>query len=528
MPAGGALPGLPPALANQQHRPVSKQRKSSISAPGALPKLPADRGGGGLRVLGDKAGEEIRHAGTNHWFKSAADAQPMQTTIGATHMGLSNRQHHPNGSAEHTSKHSPLPSLAATMPPSASQGSGGDVGDRLCATAIALESDGSKDMTETESHGRWRPKPLTKIGQVIDGGIYSASPLSPVSKLSLDSLGPTLRKLEEDKLRSAKVLIALTKKAAAIGTIRDSLFGVSAAEIDCTRDSGGYDGMYSGAHGNLHHNPASGSDNVGHAQRATNRFVVDQQTDVDGNITQLEAPWSLTDNAACLPLTRCGDGAETQGTVSTQATSEGGNGAHDANEHQGNTESTRNPDGSYDSYDSKHDTHGKKGHHAHNDNAHSSHGHGGQHAAKGSRRASSNETHVDETVDEELDDVAIDQFIDELFAAYATTKDNRGNPLMNNPAMRKFFNDFCFGKSLTNTIVKADMTYANEIERQIDMHFRFDLSKVEAKRGLCVKAFSVCMDQVMTRGTSRNIARGWFDKYSGNAQLMRQGQSMAT
>jgi len=135
----------------------------------------------------------------------------------------------------------------------------------------------------------------------------------------------------------------------------------------------------------------------------------------------------------------------------------------------------------------------------------------------------------DEDEDEELeddddyvDDGVIEDFIEDLFAAYGTVKDNKGRPLMNNPAVRKFFTDFGFGVCDVDYICQADLAYANELERQIDMNFRFDLSKGEAKRGLSLKAFTCCMDQVISRGVSRSIAKDLFNEYSGDAERMRR------
>jgi hypothetical protein len=126
--------------------------------------------------------------------------------------------------------------------------------------------------------------------------------------------------------------------------------------------------------------------------------------------------------------------------------------------------------------------------------------------------------------DIELSTEAIDGFIEDLFDEYAGTADNKGRPLMNNPALRCFFKDFGV-KNTASWLVQADLRYADEIERQIDLSFRFDLSKAEARRGLCLKSFTCLLDQLMPRGASRNFAKKRFHQYAGSARNMRMALS---
>lgn len=131
---------------------------------------------------------------------------------------------------------------------------------------------------------------------------------------------------------------------------------------------------------------------------------------------------------------------------------------------------------------------------------------------------------IDESSCEDDDDL-LDQFMEDLFAEYAVTKDNKGRPLMNNMGVRRFFSDFTIeglSGSLNKIIAIADVSYADEIERQRDMSFRFDLSKAEAKRGLCFKSFCILMDEVYPRGTSRTVLRSHFKTYAGDAHAMKE------
>mmetsp|Transcript_50862 Transcript_50862/g.80635 ORF Transcript_50862/g.80635 Transcript_50862/m.80635 type:complete len:576 (-) Transcript_50862:264-1991(-) len=124
------------------------------------------------------------------------------------------------------------------------------------------------------------------------------------------------------------------------------------------------------------------------------------------------------------------------------------------------------------------------------------------------------------SAEEDDNDDEIDRFLEDLFKEYSGVRDNRGNPLMNNTHMRKFFKDFDVGMP-ERRVVLADKHYSEEMERQMDMSFRFDLTKAEAKRGLCFKSFCCLLDQVYHRGASRKMARHNFHKYAGDARQMR-------
>lgn len=128
-----------------------------------------------------------------------------------------------------------------------------------------------------------------------------------------------------------------------------------------------------------------------------------------------------------------------------------------------------------------------------------------------------------ESSEVELKDEDLDGFIEELFYEYTGrgTRDKKGRPLMNGICLRHFFSDFALTKA-DRVIVAADQGYADEIQRQVDMNFIYDLSKSEAKRGLCFQSFMQLLDQVMSRGMARTIARQRFNEYAGNARAMRE------
>lgn len=135
--------------------------------------------------------------------------------------------------------------------------------------------------------------------------------------------------------------------------------------------------------------------------------------------------------------------------------------------------------------------------------------------ADGSLLAPSDEV---ETGDD-ISDERVDGFIEEMFSQYCTAKDKRSMPLMNGAGVRSFFIDFT-GVEGGKLVALADVIYAEELERQIDLNFVFELSKADAARGLCFKAFQCMLDQVIPRGTSRRIARSHFHTYAGSAANM--------
>eukprot|EP00930_Biecheleria_cincta_P009636 TRINITY_DN11142_c0_g1_i3.p1 TRINITY_DN11142_c0_g1~~TRINITY_DN11142_c0_g1_i3.p1 ORF type:complete len:729 (-),score=96.96 TRINITY_DN11142_c0_g1_i3:142-2328(-) len=115
----------------------------------------------------------------------------------------------------------------------------------------------------------------------------------------------------------------------------------------------------------------------------------------------------------------------------------------------------------------------------------------------------------------------LDDFLAQLYQEYALVLDKSGRPLMNNPALRRFFVAFTGG---TNSVVlaRADQCYAEEIERQENMHYSFDLSKKDAGRGLCFKMFEILVQKSLPGGQSHELCRQNFLKFQGSAALMRE------
>merc|ERR1719277_368447 len=140
--------------------------------------------------------------------------------------------------------------------------------------------------------------------------------------------------------------------------------------------------------------------------------------------------------------------------------------------------------------------------------------------AEAERLAQAQSARLDAILGDGVDD-KLDEFLADLFAEYAQAKDNKGRPLMSNMALRHFFHDFLDGDCAQLTI-GADVIYADQIERQIDMSLRYDLSKSEAKRGICLQVFNCLLGQLMPGGTSRKYARQRFDEYAGDAAKMRR------
>jgi len=123
-------------------------------------------------------------------------------------------------------------------------------------------------------------------------------------------------------------------------------------------------------------------------------------------------------------------------------------------------------------------------------------------------------------IEDDISDERIEGFIEEMFAQYCTAKDKKGIPLLNGAGVRSFFIDFTVVEG-GKAVALADMFYAEELERQIDLNSVFELSKADAGRGLCFKAFQCLLDQAMPRLTSRKIARSHFHTYAGSATDMR-------
>eukprot|EP00440_Ansanella_granifera_P009845 gb/GFBE01010669.1/.p1 GENE.gb/GFBE01010669.1/~~gb/GFBE01010669.1/.p1 ORF type:complete len:549 (+),score=104.84 gb/GFBE01010669.1/:1-1647(+) len=139
------------------------------------------------------------------------------------------------------------------------------------------------------------------------------------------------------------------------------------------------------------------------------------------------------------------------------------------------------------------------------------------------QRSSAAEDEQDEVADlgRDVPDDLLDEFLQVLFARYSSTRDNRGRPLLNNVGVRKFLQDFSFGPgckpssaAVCRVVSQADVLYDDEIERQQNMSFVYDLSKGEAGRGLCFRAFGILLKQVKLTCSSKEMSRRWFVKYS--------------
>lgn len=124
---------------------------------------------------------------------------------------------------------------------------------------------------------------------------------------------------------------------------------------------------------------------------------------------------------------------------------------------------------------------------------------------------------------EEVSDERLSEFIEGRFVEFSVAKDKQGRPLMTLPYLRSFLVDLmsmstsCGVKIDTDQVMRlADKQYAEEIERQVDMNFFYDLAKVDSRRGLTFKAFHCLLDQVMPRGMSKKLARAWFDQFAAN------------
>lgn len=130
----------------------------------------------------------------------------------------------------------------------------------------------------------------------------------------------------------------------------------------------------------------------------------------------------------------------------------------------------------------------------------------------------------DQEVDENVQDDLLDEFLEELFGLYSTARDNKGRPLMDNMGVRRLLQDFCIGPNakpsaakVAKIVSQADVLYDNELERQGNMNFMFDLTKGEASRGLAFKAFHVLLRQVNMPSSSKEMSRRWFCKYAPRA-----------
>lgn len=110
---------------------------------------------------------------------------------------------------------------------------------------------------------------------------------------------------------------------------------------------------------------------------------------------------------------------------------------------------------------------------------------------------------------------AMDRIVQKILAEYHTGEDNKGRPLINNVGIRNFFQDTFDDKEAKKAVAWADNAYADEMEKQRDLCSCFDLSKSEAKRGLCLASFSRLVHQVQRGGLSSSTVKDRFAHYAG-------------
>mmetsp|Transcript_81237 Transcript_81237/g.143274 ORF Transcript_81237/g.143274 Transcript_81237/m.143274 type:complete len:357 (-) Transcript_81237:126-1196(-) len=125
-------------------------------------------------------------------------------------------------------------------------------------------------------------------------------------------------------------------------------------------------------------------------------------------------------------------------------------------------------------------------------------------------------------ISDEISDEQIGEFLHGCFQAYSLLWDVQGRPLINNTALRRFFKAFVAASSAEHALAKADECYAEEIERQEQLHYSFDLTKKDARRGLCFKMFVIVLNSVFPGGVSQDMARERFRQFHGSATLMAQ------
>lgn len=90
---------------------------------------------------------------------------------------------------------------------------------------------------------------------------------------------------------------------------------------------------------------------------------------------------------------------------------------------------------------------------------------------------------------------------------------------MNCPDLRRYFRAM-FGEE-NQAKAKADLSYDLFLERQVDMSFRFELSKAEAKRGLTLMTFQTLINEIMPKGVSRNAVAERFCDFAGDAKALK-------
>eukprot|EP00928_Gymnodinium_smaydae_P020373 TRINITY_DN17872_c1_g5_i1.p1 TRINITY_DN17872_c1_g5~~TRINITY_DN17872_c1_g5_i1.p1 ORF type:complete len:501 (-),score=102.97 TRINITY_DN17872_c1_g5_i1:67-1569(-) len=359
------------------------------------------------------------------------------------------------------------------------------------------------------------PAPAAASSQGADGGGESRRPVVDES-CTLKSLSSTLSKLEEDRLRSEGLFHSMGTTAKAVAKFKHGVHhGDHAEDQNAGASAGAGVGAGAGDANGAGKSAGDGAGPGGDGGGALGHEVCDAPALVVPDGKDAEAP--QLDGRALSPM----PDAEPEPDPPAAAA-----GAGDASAAERGRRSSRGSAGDLGgSRTGRSQSKGRSGSRSASKRRSSGT------KAKSKRKSRSGASEDDET-DEEfglvtdrlISDEEVDEFLEALFAEYCRgTTDNRGRPLMNNPALRIFFRDFCTRSGGENDyIVQADMKYDEEIERQTDLHCRYDLSKAEAKRGLCFDTFQITLYGLMSKGMSRRVARGWFDVYAGSAQKMRE------
>merc|ERR1712050_673629 len=132
-------------------------------------------------------------------------------------------------------------------------------------------------------------------------------------------------------------------------------------------------------------------------------------------------------------------------------------------------------------------------------------------------KSSDEEAGLDETL-ALISDEQLGEFLSELFKEYSMVVSRDGRPLLNNHALRQFFKAFVKGPP-EDIIAKADECYSLEMQRQMDASWHFDLTKVDAKRGLCLSSFLILLNNVFVGGFGHRLGRERFLEFHGSAKL---------
>eukprot|EP00440_Ansanella_granifera_P009281 gb/GFBE01010059.1/.p1 GENE.gb/GFBE01010059.1/~~gb/GFBE01010059.1/.p1 ORF type:complete len:502 (+),score=60.48 gb/GFBE01010059.1/:1-1506(+) len=145
--------------------------------------------------------------------------------------------------------------------------------------------------------------------------------------------------------------------------------------------------------------------------------------------------------------------------------------------------------------------------------------------SKGSTTSKTLKKKTSHLIDDDVSDEQLQSFIEQLFGEYSRLRDSAGRPLMDNNGLRQFFLAFVPGKENNAVKASADACFDDEIERQTNMHFSFDLSKKDARRGLSYRMFYIILNQVMPSGFSFEVGRQRFAEFNGNAREMKEALS---